>query len=293
MYRPTVSLGCLLFLLMQALPLRAQDILIPSRFYLGIGVGGGVSAIFNHNTFGFPKMDYNPSGVQMLGVNAGFAPQPWNRLQIGLSWMRGEYRYSDFYGPYSRSSEPEMSLEKSISLQYIQVPLTYRHYLYDQNKLMAMRRREVADERNKANVFYLLGGLQFSFLRSGDLQLRKKGPGTADRWQNADLADLKPVFDSFLPVSRIPDALPPDRSALFSPLLVELMLGAGWNKKLDNRLDLGLEVFGLISVTDVNSRARAEDGSYAWRRPYFLRNKPYAPAHLASLGISVVLNVAL
>jgi hypothetical protein len=278
---------------MQVQPLRAQDVFVPPRLYLGIGVGGGISAIFNHNTFGFPKMDYNPSGVQMLGLNVGYAPQPWNRIQVGLNWMRGEYRYSDFYGPYSQSSEPSMNMEKSISLQYIQVPLTYRHYLYDQDKLMAFRRREVMDEMNKANVFYLLGGLQFSFRTSGDMQIRKKGPGTDNRWQEANLVDLKPVFDGFLPVSRIPDAFPSDRSELFSPLLVELMLGAGWNKKLDKRLDLGLEIFGLLSATDVNSRVRAEDGSYAWRRPYYLRNKPYSAAHLASIGVNVVINVAL
>lgn len=273
--------------------LHAQELFMPQRVYLGLGVGGGISAIFNHNTFGLPKMDYNPSGVQTLGINAGYAPQPWNRIQVGFNWMRGEYRYSDSYGVYARSSEPEMDMAKSISVSYFQVPVTFRHFLYDQNKLMALRRREVMDEMNRENVFYLLGGLQFSFLRTGDMQIRKRSAATGNQWRNADLADLKPVFDSFLPVSRIPDALPEDRRELFSRFLIEAVVGIGWKKKLGPSLDLGLEGYGTISINDLNSAARATDGSYAWRRPYYLRNKPYAAAHLASLGLYVVMNVAL
>lgn len=282
-----------LFVQVGGITLQAQDLFVPPRFHLGLGVGGGISAIFNHNTFGFPKMDYNPSGMQVLGLNAGFSPQPWNRVQVGFQWMRGEYRYSDSYGVYVRSSEPEMDLEKTISLSYFQVPVTFRYFLYDQNKLMALRRREVMEEMNRENVFYLLGGIQVSFLRRGDMRLSKRGPATDNQWREADLADLKPVFDSFLPVSRIPDALPPDRSELFSRFLLEGMLGIGWKKKLGPRLDLGLEGYGTISINDVNSGNRAPDGSYAWRRPYFLRNKPYAAAYLASLGLQAVMNVAL
>lgn len=278
-----------------SLPVRsvAQDPELAPRMYLGINLGGGVSAIFNHNTFGLPKMDYNLSGIQVFGVNAGYAPQPWSRIQVGLNYMQGRYLFTDAYGPYAQSTEASMEMQKRIVVSYLQVPLTYRYYLYDQQKLLALRRREVKNEIKRENILYLLGGIQMAFLQTGSLDLRKRNLQTGGEWIAADLGDLKPVFDSFLPVHRIPDALPSDRKRLYANLMFDLVLGIGWNKKLGDKLDLGLEGWGSISINDLNSADRAADGSYAWRRPYYLRDKPYRAAYLGSLGLSGVLNFAL
>ncbi len=283
----------LVFFLTMFVPARSQDRVKDEQLYIGFNIGGGLGAILNHNTFGFPKMDYNPSGVQMVGINLGFASMPWNRFQIGLNYSRGEFKYSDTYGPYSLSTESGMDMQKSISTQFIQIPFTYRHYLFNQDKLMALKKREVREELRRPDVFYVLGGIQLSILQKGDLRISKRNAATENKWADVDLIDLKPVFNSFLPVSKIPDYLPENRNELFNPLILEVLLGAGWNKKLGPRFDIGLEVYGSISVTDVNSSNKATDGGYAWRRPYYLRGKPYRSAHLGTLGISAVVNFAL
>ncbi len=274
-------------------PLQAQDGTDQQSFYFGFALGGGLSAILNHNTFGFPKMDYNPSGVQLYGLNVGFAPQPWNRFQVGLNYSRGEYNYSDTYGPYAMSTESGMDMQKRISLELIQIPFTYRHYLFNQDKLMAIKKMEVREELTRTDVFYVLGGVQVSIVQSGNMRISKRSESTDGKWAEVDLIDLKPVFNSFIPVSKIPDYLPEDRTELFNPMLLEVMFGAGWNKKLGPRFDIGLECYGTISVTDVNSSNKAATGGYAWRRPYYLRGKPYRAAHLGTLGISAVMNFAL
>ncbi len=272
---------------------RAQDGTDQQSFYVGLVLGGGLSAILNHNTFGFPKMDYNPSGVQLYGINAGFAPKPWNRFQVGINYCRGEYNYSDTYGPYSMSTESGMDMQKRISLELVQIPFTYRHYLFNQDKLMAIKKREAREELTRSDIFYVLGGIQVSIVRKGDMRISKKSEVTDGKWAEVDLIDLKPVFNSFIPVSKIPDYLPEDRTELFNPMLLEVMLGLGWNKKLGPRFDIGLECYGTISLTDVNSSNKSASGSYAWRRPYYLRGKPYQAAHLGTRGVSAVMNFAL
>ncbi|HRW75460.1 MAG: hypothetical protein H6568_15060 [Lewinellaceae bacterium] len=262
------------------------------RWSIGFAGGGGVSAILNHNTFGFPELDYEPSAIQTVGLSVGYAPKPWGRVQLGMQIGRADYTYSEVYGPYEGCTETPISIRKEIGLQILQIPLTYRHYFFNEEKVLAFNQAESRRELEKPRLFYLLGGFQVTVIRDASLVLSKNSPSTGNTWQEVDLLDIKDGFDCFVPIYELPDHLPEDRSELFARATFDAVLGAGLVMKLGPDLDIGLEGRGAVSLSDLNTATRNRDGSYAWRYQVHSTSdpEPYAQAFLGSATLFAVLN---
>lgn len=266
------------------------------RFTLGAGIGGGFGAIIHHNGLGFPRLDYDASGVQQFSLYAAVNPRAWSRIQTGIGFTRGEYLFTDTHGPYtgrSKGSESYIDMQKLITVSYVTVPLTYRHYFYNIKSLLSTEEKVAAAEATKKDLFYGMIGIQAFILADGDLELRKRNEATNGQWVVADILDIKPVFEKFIPVDQIPDHLPADGRELYNPLVFGVTVGFGWNKRLTSSLDVGLELTASGTLTDINSAARNPDGTYAWRFPYYLRGKPYAPGYLGTICLSGVFNFHL
>lgn len=264
------------------------------RWYIGFAGGGGISAILNHNTFGFPELDYHPSAMQTVGATVGYASHPWSRIQVGLQLGRADFTYSETYGPYAGCTETPMSIRKNIALEFVQIPLTYRHFFYNEEKLLAFNQAESKAELSKPRLFYLLAGFQMTFIRDANLVLSKNSPSTGNQWVEADLVDIKGGFDCFIPVDDFPDHLPADRRDLFAKMTLDAVLGMGLVMKLGPDLDIGLEGRGTVSLSDLNTSRRNPDGRYAWRQKIHSTSdpEPYAQAYLASASLFAVLNYA-
>lgn len=294
-YLLTTTLACILLVISFSGELPGQTLQKEKpRWHIGFTGGGGISSILNHNTFGFPELDYHPSAIQTVGVTIGYAPHVWSRIQIGILFSRADYTYSETFGPYEGCTETPMSIRKNISLDLVQIPLTYRHFFYNEEKLLAFNQAESKAELSKPRLFYLLGGLQVTFIRDADLHLSKNSPSTGNQWVEADLVDIKSGFDCFIPVEDFPDHLPEDRSDLFAQATLDAVLGAGLVMKLGPNLELGLEGRGTVSLSDLNTNSRNPDGTYAWRRKIHSTSdpEPYAQAYLASASLLAVLNYA-
>ncbi|MCF8237528.1 MAG: hypothetical protein K9I85_05190 [Saprospiraceae bacterium] len=261
------------------------------RWSIGFAGGGGVSAILNHNTFGFPELDYKPSAIQTVGLSVGYAPKPWGRIQLGMQIGRADYTYSQAYGPYEGCTETPISIRKEIGLKVLQIPLTYRHYFFNEEKLLAFNQAESRKELAKPQLFYLLGGFQVTVIRDAGLVLSKNSSSTGNNWEVVDLVDIKEGFDCFVPIDELPDHLPEDRKELFASTTLDAVLGAGLVMKLGPDLDIGLEGRGVVSMSDLNSAARNLDGRYTWRYQIHSSSdpEPYTQAFLASVTLFGVL----
>ncbi len=262
------------------------------KWYVGFAGGGGVSAILNHNTFGFPELDYRPSPIKTLGVSVGYSPKPWGRIQLGIQIGRADYTYSETYGPYEDCTETPISIQKEFGLNVMQIPLTYRHYFFNEEKLLAYNLAESRKELSKPRLFYLLGGFQVTMIRDANLALYKKSSATGNTWQAVDLIDIKNGFDCFVPVALLPDHLPEDKKELFAKATFDAVLGAGLVMRLGPNLEIGLEGRGTISLSDLNTATRDIGGSYAWRYQIHSSSdpEPYTQAYMSSLTLFGVMS---
>ncbi len=262
------------------------------RWVIGFAGGGGIAAILNHNTFGYPELDYKPSAIQTVGGSVGYSANPVSRIQLGIQVGRADFTYSQAYGPYEGCTETPISIRKQIGLKVIQIPLTYRHFFFNEEKLFAFNQATSKAELAKPRLFYLLGGFQATIIRDASLILSKNSSSTGGKWQEVDLVDIKDGFDCFVPVDEFPDHLPADRRDLFTKMTLDAVLGMGLVMKLGPNLDIGLEGRGTVSLNDLNTDARNPDGTYAWRQKIHSTSdpEPYSQAYLGSLSLLAVVN---
>ena len=106
--------------------------------------------------------------------------------------------------------------------------------------------------------------------------------------QSADLIDIKPGFDAYVPVDEIPDHLPEDSRDLFQETILCLIGGLGWNMVLAPGFEITLEAQGFISILDLNSTERDQQNRYLWRRRVYSASdsEAYFPSSLQSLTLN-------
>ncbi len=254
--------------------------------YIGASVGGGLSAIINQNTYGFPEMDYKPAVAYQFGIHAGLAVRPWSRLQIGYQFFNATYKFNEEYS--SGSTEGEIGLRKQIEFSLINIPLTYRHYIIDPDLAYVGNDKTIALALKKKNTLFIIVGPQITRFRKADVHFQKRSSATGFKWQPADLIDIKPGFDTYVPVDEIPDYLPDDTRDLFQKTILSLIGGLGWNMVLAPGFEISMEAQGYISIMDLNSSERDQQNRYIWRRQIYSGTDPesYFPSTLFSLTLN-------
>lgn len=255
-------------------------------FYVGGDVGGGFSNMLNQNNYGFPKMGYIPAIVTRYGMYGGVALRPWSRVQAGVHWQKAGYRFADSYA--SGSTEPNVDLRKQVDFQLLQVSLTYRQHLIPRDLAYVGTEKTIELALRQRHNVYMFLGPQFSFFRSAQVAYQKRNSGTGGTWQPADLEDIKPAFDNYVPVEEIPDRLPEDSRDLYKSYILSLLGGLGWQMNLSPEITACLDVSGSISVNDFNSGDRGPEGGYLWRRRVHSGTDPkaYFPSTIITLVIS-------
>ncbi len=256
------------------------------HFYIGANVGGGLSIIVNQNNYGFPEMNYNPAIATQYGVHAGLAMRPWSRLQVDYQRYQATYKFQETYS--SSSTVGTISLRKQMDITLINIPLTYRHYFVDQELVDVGNEKSISIALEKRNTFFILLGPQITRFKKASVTYQMNSGATDFKWQPADLIDIKPGFDQYVPVHEIPDHLPSDGSDLFQETILCLVGGLGWNLILSPGLELTLEAQGYISVLDINSSERDQQNRYLWRRRVYSASDPdpYFPSSLQVLTLN-------
>lgn len=262
---------------------------IKPRVYAGALVGGGMSVTLNQNNYGFPEMDYKPAVISQVGGHIGLAMRPWSRLQLDVQIFSGSYKFSEEYS--SNSTEGIISLRKQVEFTLINIPLTYRHYLVDPDISAVGTEKSMALALQKKHTFFILIGPQITRFRKADVAYQKNSSSTGFKWQPADLIDIKPGFDAYVPIDEIPDHLPDDTRDLYQETILCLVGGLGWNMVLAPRLEITLEAQGFMSLLDLNSSARDKQNRYLWRRRVYSASDP--EAYFPSVLQSVTLNAGI
>lgn len=259
-------------------PLQAQ--FMRPHVYVGASVGGGLSAIINQNNYGFPEMNFGPEVVTQYGAHVGIALRPWSRLQVDYQRFNATYNFQESYA--SSSTDGVISLRKRIEISLVNIPLTYRHYLIDPDLVYAGNEKSISIALQRKNTFFLILGPQVTQFSKASVTYQKNSAATGFKWQPADLIDIKPGFDSYVPVAEIPDYLPTDSRDLFQETILCLVGGFGWNLILSPGLEITLEAQGFISVLDINSSERDQQNRYLWRRRVYSVSDPdpYFPSSL-------------
>lgn len=259
---------------------------IKPRVYVGAMVGGGFSVILNQNTYGFPEMDYKPAVVSQFGGHVGLAMRPWSRLQLDVQIFNGIYKFNEDYS--SSSTEGDISLRKQIDFTLINIPLTYRHYLVDPDISVVGTEKSIALALQKKHTFFVIVGPQITRFRKADVAFQKNSSATGFKWEPADLIDIKPGFDAYVPVDEIPDHLPDDTRDLFQETILCLIGGLGWNMVLAPGFEITLEAQGFISILDLNSTERDQQNRYLWRRRVYSGTdpEPYFPSVLQAATLN-------
>jgi hypothetical protein len=257
----------------------------PSLF-LGLEVGGGASNLLNQNNYGFPKMGFAPAVVTQYGLQAGVALRPWSRIQAAVHWQNAGYSFSDSYA--SGSTEPTLDLRKTVDVSLLHLSFTYRQHLIPRELSYVGTEKTIELAIRQRHSAYVLAGPRLSFFRKADVAYQKRNDATGKTWQPADILDIKPAFDNYVPIDLIPDHLPEDGRDLYRSMILSLLGGVGWQMHLSPGFLAHLEAVGSISVNDFNSRARGPDGSYLWRRRVYSGQDPkaYFPSTMMTLVIS-------
>ncbi|MCF8237527.1 MAG: hypothetical protein K9I85_05185 [Saprospiraceae bacterium] len=274
----TLGLSCL------SLKVGAQ--FLKPHVYVGASVGGGLSIIVNQNNYGFPEMNYNPAIATQYGVHAGLAMRPWSRLQVDYQIYRSSYRFSESYS--SSSTDGILSLRKQIDITLVNIPLTYRHYIINPDLIYAGNEKSISIALQRKNTFFVLVGPQISSFKRASVTFQKNSAATGFKWQAADLIDIKPGFDGYVPIDEIPDHLPEDSRDLFQKTFLCLVGGVGWNLILSPGLEITLEAQAFFSLLDINSSDRDLQNRYLWRRRVYSASDPdpYYPASLQVLTLN-------
>ncbi len=258
--------------------------------YIGISIGGGFSAIVNQNNYGFPEMNYGPEVITQFGGHMGIAIHPWNRIQLDYQIFNARYNFEEHYS--SNSTEGEIYLRKQIDLTLINIPLTYRHYLIDTDLASVGNQKTIGIALKRKNTFFVIVGPQITLFRKAKINYHKNNASTDFKWKPADLIDIKPAFDQYVPVDKIPDHLPIDGRDLFQNTILCLRGGIGWNYNLSPELEITLEVAGFISLLDLNTTERDQQNRYKWRhRVYSISDPdPYLPSSLQTISLNASLH---
>jgi len=251
--------------------------------YFGAEVGGGVSNLLNQNNYGFPKMGYIPAVVTRYGLTGGVALRPWSRIQAGVHWQKADYRFADSYA--SGSTEPTVDLRKNVDLRLLHISLTYRQHIIPRELTYTGNEKTIGLAIRQRHSAYVLAGPSLSFFRNAEVSYRKRNAATGNTWQPADILDIKPAFDNYVPIDQIPDRLPEDGRDLYRSWILSLLGGVGWQMHLSPGFMAHLEAIGSISVNDFNANTRGTDGSYLWRRRVYSGQDPkaYFPSTMLTL----------
>ncbi len=259
----------------------------PPAFYIGGSVGGGLSNMLNQNNYGFPKMSYKPEILIRYGGHIGVAIRPWSKLQAGVEAQQVRYLFADSYA--SASTEANVDLRKTVAFSLLNFSLTYRHHLISSDLAYVGTEKSIELALKTKHSFFLIAGPQLGLFQSVDVQYSKRNQETGNTWQEADLKDIKPAFDNYVPVDLIPDQLPEDSRDLYKTVIFSMLGGFGWNMQLAPGFSATLEATGSISLNDFNSSERGSNGSYLWRRRVYSGEDPktYFPSTILNLTLGV------
>jgi len=232
------------------------------KLYFGIKGGVHLKIIANQNNYGQVEMAYKAAAGLAAGAFLQYNLNSGSSILAEGVYQQQGQKYSDTF--------KKMSIDKTVSLNYLAIPVIYRHMLGPNSGAY-----EAAANFTKPK-WYVEGGIQPAILLSAEAT-----------WS---INNQPTDFLSFITEGGNPNqdqiemnGMPESTADLFQNFDVVAVVGAGFQQELQNNIRWYAELRGGVGLLDIN----AEE----WRLP----NKEgiYQASRNAFVGIQVGLAFSL
>ncbi|RLD19467.1 MAG: hypothetical protein DRI69_08335, partial [Bacteroidetes bacterium] len=218
------------------------------KFYLGALGGLNATAIFFQNNYGQTEMDYVVPVGFSGGVTMHYRLTPKSHLIVEASYHQMGQKHDDHF--------KQMDFYKDINLSYVAIPILYKLIL---NKNTTAYEDWASRSKPK---WYLLAGIQPSFLISADIRYEVEGNQTdfisfITEGGNPNLEEI------------LANGQPEDDADLYNQTDISFIGAAGFHTNIQPSVVGFVEVRGGFSLLDINAEAwqlPGPSGTYNWSR---------------------------
>ncbi len=222
------------------------------KFYVGVMAGANATAIVFQNNYGQTEMDYVVPVGFAAGATMHYRITPKSHLVVDVIYQQMGQKHDDHF--------KKMDFYKDINLSYLSIPIMYKLVL---NKNTVGYQAGANYSKPK---WYLLGGIQPSFLLSANIRYEVDGDQTdfisfITEGGNQNLEQI------------LINGQPEDDKELYKEIDIAFIGAAGFHVNIQSTIIGFFEFRGGIGLLDINAeewQLPGPNGTYNWSRNFFL-----------------------
>ena len=197
---------------------------------MGLKLGFYNSTIFPEHNYGSGLNDYLFTIGNTIGIGLNWQLKNKNYLVLDIEWSKQGQNYED----WKVENDPAFYFQKSIDLQYIRFPLYYK-------KMMNLE--------NKRFDVYWLAGLYGAYLSQAEITYVRGG-------ETVDFVTAMTAKNDYANEIYQPNSF----KDLFQSLDAGLVIGAGFQRLINDKIIISFDVKMESGITDINDND--------WRFPH-------------------------